>query len=200
MIRIQTTAGRIAAMSVCSAAKDVRYYLVGIHFELSGDSGLTMVSTDGHRLLKIEAPEDMFGAVGKDDRKSVIINFDKDTLSDFRKAGNRDQIVNIEIDELVTVKYATVTRYATLVDGKFPDWRRIMPAEIAGEGNEVGEAGFNSKYLADFATVSKMLTPAKDAPIEISPRGNSAMLVRILASSDGPVLAVGVLMPIRIGK
>jgi len=196
MIRIQTTAGRIAAMSVCSATKDARYYLVGINFELTGDSGLTMVSTDGHRLMKIDAPEDMFGS---DERKSVIINFDRETLADFRKAGNREQIVNIEVDELVTVKYGAVTRAASLIDGKFPDWRRIMPAEIAGEGNEVGEAGFNARYLADFATASRLLTSSKDAPIEISPRGKSAMLVRIFDSPDGKVVATGVLMPIRIG-
>jgi len=211
-IKIRTTAEKIAAATVTQAKKDVRYFLNGVLFEKSKQTdeggnifGLTLVSTDGHRLTTIETG-DVYNPLidladqARDERDRLIIQFDADTIRDLSKKANRDVIVTLEVEqpgEPVVVSYAGTTRTAELIDGAFPDWQRIIPSEIVDEGNDVCEGAFNPAYLADVNKVFSLLTDGKKGGVEISPRGTGAMLVRLLGA-EAKRVATMVIMPIRL--
>lgn len=203
MLAIRTTAGAIAAACTCLPSKDVRYYLNGVCFEQRGETQLSLVATDGHRLIAVEPADDIYSQVD-DERENVIISFDKDTLADFRKVSNREKTVKLTVSDTgVEVSYGGITRQAELIEGKYPDWQRIMPSDVAGEGNELAEAAFNARYLSDFYTAGKFLSGSKDCIVEVSTRGMSATLLRIygarvVGSDESAQLARGVIMPVKM--
>jgi DNA polymerase III sliding clamp (beta) subunit (PCNA family) len=196
-ITIQTKAGQLAAALTAVAKKDVRYFLQGVHFEAMPDAGVTTISTDGHRLMKIDSLLDKWiGPVPADD---VIIEFDKETASAINKVGNRDSWVELVVDmegSQVEVTLANTVRRATRVDAKYPDHERIIP-KLAGElnGIEVEESSFNPAYLADLAKANKSL--GDEAPVTLSPRGTGAMLVTFNGLASG-IEALCVVMPMRL--
>lgn len=132
----------ISQTRFCMATQDVRHYLTGMLFHTK-DSLLTCVATDGHRLAvsrraltdshaesQIIVPgkavielERLLGelgkALGKED--SVTLGIDGEFLQvklNFGKAGDDGQAS----DEL------TVALSARLIEGKFPDYNRVLPS------------------------------------------------------------------------
>ncbi|GLS84807.1 DNA polymerase III subunit beta [Paraferrimonas haliotis] len=103
------------------ANQDVRYYLNGLLFETEGNT-LRAVATDGHRLalsyrmIEASLPE-----------KQVIVPR-KGVIELSRLFESDDALIHIAIGEnsirAVTEK-ATLT--SKLVDGRFPDYRRVLP-------------------------------------------------------------------------
>ena len=75
-----------------------------------------------------------------------------------------------------------------VVDGTFPDWRRVLPAKITGQ---IGQ--FNAQYLADFQTVSRFMYAG--SLVRISHNGTDPALVGF-ARDD----CFGVIMPARTGE
>lgn len=104
------------------AQQDVRYYLNGMLWEVKAD-GLRLVATDGHRLamctlaasLPIESPAQVIVP-----RKGVS------ELSRLLQDGDVDAEVAIGSNHIrVTTPGFTFT--SKLIDGKFPDYERVLP-------------------------------------------------------------------------
>jgi DNA polymerase-3 subunit beta len=104
------------------AQQDVRYYLNGMLWELKGGQ-LRVVATDGHRLAmctlpsKLEVPEDIQVILP---RKGVI------ELSRLLLEEEAEIVVVIGSNHI----RATTTDFtftSKLVDGKFPDYQRVLP-------------------------------------------------------------------------
>ncbi|MBB1269760.1 DNA polymerase III subunit beta [Shewanella sp. SR44-3] len=103
------------------ANQDVRYYLNGLLFETEGNT-LKAIATDGHRLAlshrKIDAdlPE-----------KQVIVPR-KGVVEMSRLLDSDDKDISIAIGESA-IRAVTDTAVFTskLVDGRFPDYRRVLP-------------------------------------------------------------------------
>ncbi|WP_026971776.1 DNA polymerase III subunit beta [Aliagarivorans marinus] len=103
------------------ASQDVRYYLNGMLFETS-ESGLKTVSTDGHRLalseLKTEqalSPQQVIVP-----RKGVM------ELSRMLDSEDANVVLQIGANNIrASVEGFTFT--SKLVDGRFPDYRRVIP-------------------------------------------------------------------------
>ncbi|NRF69291.1 DNA polymerase III subunit beta [Aquincola sp. S2] len=115
------------------AVHDIRYYLNGILFVAEGKM-LTLVATDGHRLGLAQAQLD--NEIPKQEvilpRKTVLelqrLLKDEDTPIEMRFAGNQAKF-NFSGMEFVT----------KLVEGKFPDYNRVIPknhknAVVLGRG------------------------------------------------------------------
>ena len=114
--------GMIDATGFAMAQQDVRYYLNGMLFELK-EGGVRLVATDGHRL----ALSDAVAEVQAEDVKQAILPR-KGVLELARLIGDRDDDLTlrlgssharIETDEFVFT--------SKLVDGKFPDYERVIP-------------------------------------------------------------------------
>ena len=117
----------IEKTSFAMAQQDVRYYLNGLMLEVT--SGLIRtVATDGHRLAYCEKTIDDDLA----DSKQVIIPR-KGIAELLRLLGTSDDPIKIILgNNHIQCELASQRFTSKLIDGRFPDFKRVMPAE---EGN-----------------------------------------------------------------
>lgn len=105
------------------AQQDVRYYLNGMFWELAGNK-LRVVSTDGHRLALCDLATD---AIHVSDTVQIIVPR-KGIIELARSLHNDAAGVAIVIGKnhlrATTEDFTFVTK---LVDGKFPDYQRVLP-------------------------------------------------------------------------
>lgn len=103
------------------ASQDVRYYLNGMYFEASGQT-LRSVATDGHRLAScaISLPQSIA-------EQSVIVPR-KGVIELVKLLDNDQANVTIQIGQnnlrAIIDGFIFTTK---LVDGRFPDYRRVIP-------------------------------------------------------------------------
>jgi DNA polymerase-3 subunit beta len=112
----------IDATSFAMAQQDVRYYLNGMLLELTQDRVRT-VATDGHRLALSTA------AVTSDvsDKRQVIVPR-KGILELARLLGEGSGEVEVALgNNHIRVRTPGFTFTSKLVDGKFPDYERVLP-------------------------------------------------------------------------
>jgi len=108
------------------AQQDVRYYLNGMLWELSGGQ-LRLVATDGHRLAMCHLPEKI--AVKGDGDVQVIMPR-KGVLELARLLFDEDQDISIVIgNNHIRAVTGEFTFTSKLVDGKFPDYQRVLPRD-----------------------------------------------------------------------
>jgi DNA polymerase-3 subunit beta len=106
------------------AQQDVRYYLNGLLLEVDNGT-LRAVATDGHRLAFCESDVDVQAEQVRQvilPRKGVVeLSKILDTSSD---------TVEIELSaNHVRIKQTNMQFTSKLVDGKFPDYRRVIPKD-----------------------------------------------------------------------
>lgn len=175
----------IKALLICAAKQDLRYYLKGVCVDARANGDVIFVTTDGHRLLAYPVATDAIEALVPG---QYIIP--REALEAVKpcKAGRHVLPITIEIDTAKGLenKITGATSVVTpLIDGKFPDWRRVMPAQVSGE-----PAQYNPEYVSGFGDICKLLG-GKYGP-HINHNGSSAAPVTNL----GP--ALGVIMPLRL--
>lgn len=104
------------------ANQDVRYYLNGMSFEVEGQT-LRTVATDGHRLALSTTQLDV--PIGE--QRQVIIPR-KGVLEILRLLENDDALVNVQLGaNHIRLQDSSFVFTSKLVDGRFPDYRRVMP-------------------------------------------------------------------------
>lgn len=108
------------------AQQDVRYYLNGMLFEISNDT-LRGVATDGHRLAMSDKEKNhqeidsLYQVIIP--RKTVLELNRLLTFSDFE--------VGVEISSNhITFYLPTVTITSKLIDGRYPDYLRVIPGDL----------------------------------------------------------------------
>ena len=105
------------------AQQDVRYYLNGMLWELSPNQ-LRVVSTDGHRLALCDLKSD---SINVSDMSQIIVPR-KGVLELARSLDKEDANITIVFGQnhlrASTEDYTFITK---LVDGKFPDYQRVLP-------------------------------------------------------------------------
>jgi DNA polymerase-3 subunit beta len=107
------------------AQQDVRYYLNGLLVEIEGDT-VRAVATDGHRLAVCELRLDE--AVG--DGGSSIILPRKGVGELLRLLGGADGTVQLALGgNALQASFGDVRLTSKLIDGKFPDYQRVIPVE-----------------------------------------------------------------------
>jgi DNA polymerase-3 subunit beta len=112
--------------SYAMAIEDVRYYLKGLCLHSIAGDGLYAVASDGVRLASCKAP-----VVGCDDDWQIILPIK--TVQEIRKGLQYapGEPVQIRIYKgAAEIRFSeTATLTTKLVDGIFPDWRRIIPTD-----------------------------------------------------------------------
>jgi len=106
------------------AAQDVRYYLNGLLLLVEGKE-LRAVATDGHRLAfaSVEIDTDL-------PRQEMILPR-KTVLELNRLLVDNDEPLNITLaSNQVRFAFGSVVLVSKLIDGKFPDYERVVPATL----------------------------------------------------------------------
>lgn len=161
----------LAAAACCAAAKDIRYYLNGVLVE-SLPSETRIAATTGQiagvaRYSRANA--DRFELIIPLATVMLALKMPRTFLS-LAKHGDQWSLAGIAF---------------TPIEGKFPDYRRVIPDKTSGES----APGFSPELLNVFAKVGKALK-IKSHPI-VRTNGKDAALVHFYAFDD----FIGVLMP-----
>jgi DNA polymerase-3 subunit beta len=106
------------------AAQDVRYYLNGLLLLVEGKE-LRAVATDGHRLAYASVEIDT------DFPRQEMILPRKTVLELNRLLLDNDDALNIALTpNQVRFSFGSVVLVSKLIDGKFPDYERVVPATL----------------------------------------------------------------------
>ncbi|MGR8920141.1 MAG: DNA polymerase III subunit beta [Gammaproteobacteria bacterium] len=106
------------------AHQDVRYYLNGLLLELDNNR-LRAVATDGHRLALTDKTIDV-----EVDAPAQYIVPRKGVLEIVRLLGGAEERVTVDIGENhLRVSAGSQSLTTKLVDGRFPDYERVIPRE-----------------------------------------------------------------------
>lgn len=115
--------GVIEKTQFSMANQDVRYYLNGMLFEIDG-STLRSVATDGHRMAVSQTQ------LGADFAQNQIIVPRKGVLELVKLMDAPEQPVTLQIGSSnVRAEVNNFVFTSKLVDGRFPDYRRVMPQQ-----------------------------------------------------------------------
>ena len=116
---------------LCAAAKsDVRYYLEGVYF-VGGDNKVLAYSTDGHQLLRWIVCENYQGG-----DFSYIIN--RRCIKDAIKTKYHIHL-ETSTGDIVCAKKEDFRRFKGLIDGKYPDVKRVVSGYIDNIKSEKDE-------------------------------------------------------------
>ncbi|MGE5525140.1 MAG: DNA polymerase III subunit beta [Rhodospirillaceae bacterium] len=103
------------------AQQDIRYYLNGMLVVLEGEE-IKVVATDGHRLSYAS------GKIEQSQEKREVILPRKAVLELSRLLADSDEPVNVQIYAgQVRFRFGSVDMVTKLIDGKFPDYTRVIP-------------------------------------------------------------------------
>jgi DNA polymerase III subunit beta len=113
----------LALVQYAMAQQDIRYYLNGLLVVVE-DQTLKLVATDGHRLAY--AAIELEAALP---RQEVIVPR-KTVLELSKLLVDSEEKVNVELSATQAVfSFAAVELVSKLVDGKFPDYTRVIPTQ-----------------------------------------------------------------------
>ena len=103
------------------AQQDIRYYLNGVLLIIDG-SDLKLVATDGHRLAYTTAN------LGTEYPKQEAILPRKTINELYKLLQDNDEPISFEFSEnQVRISFADVSITSKIIDGKFPDYGRVIP-------------------------------------------------------------------------
>lgn len=110
------------------AQQDVRYYLNGVMLELSKDR-ITAVATDGHRLARVVKTVTTGMDAAQAPRQAIVPA--KAVAELKRLLFDRDEPVSLEFSErTLRLSGRGTVIVSKLVDGRYPEYERVIPAEL----------------------------------------------------------------------
>ena len=177
-INFAAPAYTLRAMSVLSAGVDRQHRLNGVLVE-QGQKGTVLVSTDGHALgaYRLDStPQSPAQAIIP---RALIASPHLKGTAVVRIDGNT-----------VCIESRKWMQEDELIDGLYPDWRRVIPKSVTAE-----PAKYNPSLLLLFQRVRKLIKsdkkPVSEQPISVHYNGSNAALVYLTAVPD----FIGAVMP-----
>lgn len=200
MIRINANLFRMVYTAV--SKEETRYYLNGVKVEAHPEKGALLIATDGHRMVvahdetgicegeaivRIPAFVRAQCRVPKMFKAYRVLEIDSEKRSaSLREVTPEEKGIPEKIEDIVTA-------YGVIIDGTFPDWRRVVPAG----GPSTGEyAAFNPRLMKEIAALGEDINRTMDA-------SEFAMKIECRSSTDPVVIrfgqspVFGILMPMR---
>lgn len=204
MAKFQFRADHFRAVSMLISKEETRYYLIGVQIEPDPAGGIVLVATDGHKLVVCHDPN------GYAERPAILsCDFKAPALKDKRGNLGRRVFLNgdaadiydtghgVDLAELHQVpddpeSHAIDRMMFQEVDGRFPDWRRIVPLDV--DPAESGVFSFNGKSLKTIIDSAALLTDDHHAQLEIYQNTPTDPAVIRVADCESVVY---VIMPVR---
>jgi len=112
----------LSRVQYAMAVQDIRYYLNGMLLSVQGKR-LTVAATDGHRLAvdAADLPEEVSQGVD-------VILPRKTVLELIKLLGDGDEALHVQVNQSqVVFRRPDFELRSKVVDGKFPDWQRVVP-------------------------------------------------------------------------
>lgn len=112
----------IKKVSTMTASNDVRYYLNGVALDVKGDKCIA-VATNGHRMIKTDIE-----CVNESGIEKTII-IPNESVAGFIKCLDEQPVSMTVADNTVCFSDEVVSYQTTIIDGKFPDYTRVIPQD-----------------------------------------------------------------------
>lgn len=126
-----------------SSKEEVRYYLNGVCLDISENGSAFMVATDGFKLL--------FAPFQNADIPSGRYIVPRKLIENIKPKKNDKSDIGITISgDDISLVFDGATFTGKLIDGTFPDWRRVIPESQSGEPGR-----FNGAHLKDLEDAAK---------------------------------------------
>lgn len=110
----------------CVSHEETRYYLNGVNMAREADGALVFVATDGHRLAYRRVSASASAAPGTCLPESVIVA--TYAVTALIALAERAERVSVRISKgVIEAQGGSASLTSKLVDGAFPDWRRLAP-------------------------------------------------------------------------
>lgn len=166
----------VAINKYAASTEATRYYLNGVCVQVLDGKGV-MVATDGLKLLV--APFDPGAA---EDGSYIVPS---KLIANLKVTRKGEKNVSVHIGPLTVELEYNGTRFAgQLIDGTFPEWRRVIPKEQSGE-----YAQFNGAYMKELDDAARMIGLSR-AYVGLNGQGPAWV-------SYASETLFGVIMPIR---
>jgi hypothetical protein len=124
-----------------ASKEESRYYLGGVCIEAAPQGGAYLVATDGHRMMVLHDANALAPA------EPVILRGTALALKACREKTAQRIVYNETSGEVVTHEGQSLASGLAVIDGTYPDWRRVVPCETPTGTS----AGFSAALMADFA-------------------------------------------------
>lgn len=171
----------LRAVAYFSAEHDIRQYMNGVHVE-AGPEECRLVATDGNTMGVVRLPG---AAVGLE--RPVCITIPGDVVANARKAPKRAPAV-LYLTPADGGRWVLGEEAFAPVDGRFPPWRRVVPARPTGEAQQLDPALlYRFQQAADALGVRG---------VDVRQNGTGAALVTLPNWTD----FFGLIMPIRMPR
>lgn len=176
--------------------EQTRYYLNGFFMHKADDGKHYAVSTDGHRMTRIEVNPDYSGVfpsvIFPTATIKQILSFKPD------RARREKAVVTVQVDperHHYEMTCGDVGVSGKLVDGTYPDYNRVIP-NFESYQNEYGDCGFSPKLLSEiFEAASYCVTQFRAIATPVRMFFQEGSPAVILESKDPSVMYV--IMPMR---
>lgn len=179
---IKVSAELFALSYEAVSSEETRYYLNGVFVQPHHDNGAFLVSTDGHRMVVVHdataevsqsaiitlpkfavqqlAPRKGFRL----ETKSLVVDVDAKTATLVAETANKEG--------MITRTENIVTAHNVIIDGTFPDWKKVCPK---GEMESAGVVGMNSRYVASMGKFgTKFDSPNRGGMYFMKPKAQDA--------------------------
>jgi hypothetical protein len=165
-ISVRADLFRLAYSAV--STEETRYYLNGVRIEPHPVKGALLVSTDGQRMVciyDVDATCDEQAivqlpkyALALCATKAKNLDVDRQMLH-VSLADKSAQLVRevLNKDGLVTKAEPLMTAHGVIIDGTYPDWRKVTPQ---GAMEPISLSAFNPRYMAELAKIGSGLSSA----------------------------------------
>ena len=191
----------LKALLLVAPKQDIRYYIKGVLVDVRAQD-VTLVATNGSILLSVPYPDNIEGdrlvgqwiiprevlevvkpcKVGRTTLPITVEILPGAQTPDPERPG-----VTIKATDTITIAGATTTTTKP-VDGRYPDWRRVMPGSASLE-----VAQFDPALVATFGDVHSLLGGSEKLKPVVHHNGRGGALVSGLGRN-----ALGVIMPYRV--
>ena len=166
--------GLLSEVQWAMAKQDVRYYLKGVLFEIK-DGVLTVVATDGHRLSCTSMPTDA------GDLEAIVAGATVKTLQSLPLP---DQFTITLTASQISLTSDKLSFASKLIDGKYPDYRRVIPDNIGMSCATLDAKSFKDAITRLSAAVESGLQGLKK-PLQMSFAAGQDLEVRLSVGESG---------------
>lgn len=204
---------RLAFVSHAMAKQDVRYFLNGVLLDVINPQQIRLVATDGHRLacVTLDSSSDDHGI--PEGQYIFTTDLVANLLKSIKlKKRDPDYPVAIDIEDYdVTVSWQDQKIFGKLIDGKFPDYARVIPdldePVTTAEGDpidwsdpKIRKIGVNCTYFEQAFRACRFIANEVYEGIILHMRGsNSSLVITIPDNSELTITnALIVIMPMKL--
>lgn len=186
-MKVSLRVSTLKAALYSAAKKDPRYYLNGVRLEFvsSAEPHINVVATDGYRLGAFREPLEYAEGEQKSDFNLIIPRESVETA--IKSAGKRG--TSLLLESMPDGRYLLGSAVFGGVDGKFPDWQKIVPQSVTGE-----TAYYNPEYLVDARDALRTYYENRTGEYWLNHNGASPGVMQ--ADTDAMIL----IMPMRQDK